>query len=117
MGEILKQQPATPLLALALTFLCGCATSDYVMVRYIEVAPEEMHRACPNPRLIGTWAGCTVRSGNGLVEIRALRPRNVADHQALATIGHEFYCHAWLRQDHYDDKDVRREPARDCVAK
>jgi hypothetical protein len=102
------------MLAFGLAAVSACSTVDYVKVRYVEVEPDKMSRACPNPRLIGTWSACAVFYGD-VVEIRAPRPQNVADHRALAVIGHEFYCHAWLRMDHFDAKGVRREPRSDCV--
>lgn len=92
--------------------LAGCTTVDYVKVRYIEVEPQELARECPV--LIGRHLGCASQRGD-IWEIRAPRPRDVRDGSALEILGHEFYCHAWLKQDHRDEKNVRREPSKDCV--
>ena len=92
--------------------LVGCQPLDYVKVRYVEVQGEALRDACP--RLIGTYGGCVKFRGD-VAEIYAPRPADVRDQQAMIVIGHEFYCHAWLKQSHTDEQGVRRDPWRDCM--
>lgn len=99
-------------LLVLLVLLCGCTTVDYVKVRYVVVEPAALPRACP--RIIGTYGGCAMKRGD-IWEIYAPQPRDVLDSGAMAVLGHEFYCHAWLGKGHYDEKGVRLEPWRDCV--
>ena len=97
--------------ALAL-MLVACTPVEYVKVTYIAVDHEELPQACE--RLIGTNEGCVVQRGD-ITEIRAPRPKDVRDAKAMEVIGHEFYCHAWLKQSHTDARGVRREPHFDCT--
>lgn len=99
---------------LLLLMLAGCTTVDYVAVRYVEVPPEELAKACDRDRIIGRSGGCVVKRGD-IWEIRAPRPRDVRDARALEVLGHEFYCHAWLGIGHTDEHGVRRDPRHDCV--
>lgn len=96
----------------AIAFGYGCAPVEYVKVTYVAVDGAELRRACP--RLIGTYGGCVTFRGD-IAEIHAPRPRDVRDRTALEVIGHEFYCHAWLKQSHTDEQGVRRDPHRDCM--
>src|SRR5688572_13053737 len=94
------------MMRLALSLLMvGCTSVEYVKVSFIE--STDLARDCP--RLIGSYGGCVVQRGD-IAEIRAPRPKDVRDSKALEVIGHEFYCHAWLKQSHTDDQGVRREP-------
>lgn len=97
---------------LIIALLSGCTVVDYAKVRYVEVAAADLPQECP--RLIGSYGGCVVFRGD-IAEIRAPRPKDVRDSKALEVIGHEFYCHAWLKQSHTDIHGVRREPKLDCV--
>ena len=97
---------------LLLLALMGCQSVDYVNVRYVHVEGAELRSACD--RLIGVYGGC-VKFRSGVAEIYAPRPKDVRDVKAMEIIGHEFYCHAWLKQSHTDSQGVRREPQADCV--
>lgn len=91
--------------------LMGCA-GDVVRVRYVAVPEGELAAACPS--LLGRSKGCT-HCDDALCTVYAPAPKNVEDEDRLLTIGHEFYCHAWLKQPHYDKHGVRKDPSRDCV--
>lgn len=92
--------------------LVACTPVDYVKVSYIAVDRDDLPQACG--RLIGTSGGCAVQRGD-ITEIRAPRPKHVRDSKAMEVIGHEFYCHAWLKQSHTDARGVRRDPHFDCT--
>src|SRR4051812_20719723 len=90
--------------------LTACAQG--VRVNYIAVDEIRLATVCPS--LIGASKGCTACDDAGCT-IYAIAPKNVQDEDRLITIGHEFYCHAWLKQSHYDSRGVRKDPSQDCV--
>lgn len=92
--------------------LAGCAAPDVVKVSFVPATEADLAGHCP--ALLGKVKGCAYQRGDVTV-IYALAPKNVLDLERLATIGHEFYCHAWLRQSHYDSRGVRKDPSNDCV--
>ena len=96
------------ILVAAVLAACDVQQDGVVRVRYVAAkSADDLRAKCPS--LVGRSTGCTKQERDGSFTIVTIPPKNVEDEQAMVPIGHEFLCHAWLRQSHSNV-----DPSNDC---